>query len=58
MSENNDVDQVDDQVESLDEATAEGAVDDAVEVEDVTDASAEDESGDLAEDESASEDEA
>ena len=41
MSENNDVDQVDDQVESLDEATAEGAVDDAVEVEDVTDASAE-----------------
>ena len=41
MSENNDVDQVDDQVESLDEATAEGAVDDAVEVEDVTYASAE-----------------
>ena len=69
MSENNDVDQVDDQVESLDEATAEGAVDDAVEVEDVTDASAEDdadeasdedgsgddESGDDAEDESGDE---
>ena len=54
MSENNDVDQVDDQVESLDEATAEGAVDDAVGVEDVTDASAEDES---AEDESGSDDE-
>ena len=55
MSENNDVDQVDDQVESLDEATAEDAVDDAVEVEDVTDASAEDESGDDAEDETGSE---
>ena len=37
MSENNDVDQVDDQVESLDEATPEDAVEDAVEVEDVTD---------------------
>lgn len=37
MSENNDVDQVDDQVESRDEATPEDAVDDAVEVEDVTD---------------------
>ncbi|WP_207083918.1 transcription termination/antitermination protein NusG [Nocardioides sp. S5] len=48
MSENNDVDQVDDQVESLDEATAEGAVDDAVEVEDVTDASAEDDSAEAA----------
>ncbi len=64
MSENNDVDQVDDQVESLDEATAEGAVDDAVEVEDVTDASTEDdaaeastedESGDGAEDETGDE---
>ncbi len=61
MSENNDVDQVDDQVESLDEATAEGAVDDAVEVEDVTDASAEDDTDEAsAEDDSAddSEDEA
>ncbi|QSR29597.1 transcription termination/antitermination factor NusG [Nocardioides sp. S5] len=42
------MDQVDDQVESLDEATAEGAVDDAVEVEDVTDASAEDDSAEAA----------
>lgn len=63
MSENNDVDQVDDQVESLDEATAEGAVDDAVEVEDVTDASAEDDADEASaedesgEDESGSEDE-
>jgi transcription termination/antitermination protein NusG len=50
VSENNDVDQVDDQVESLDEATAEGAVDDAVEVEDVTDASAEDDADEAAAD--------
>ncbi|GAA1442722.1 hypothetical protein GCM10009641_57920 [Mycobacterium cookii] len=58
MSENNDVDQVDDQVESLDEATAEGAVDDAVEVEDVTDeAPAEGDSEDDSDDE-ASDDEA
>ncbi len=58
MSENNDVDQVDDQVESLDEATAEGAVDDAVEVEDVTDASTEDDAAEAStEDESGDEDE-
>lgn len=58
MSENNDVDQVDDQVESLDEATSEGAVDDAVEVEDVTDASAEDDADEAsAEDEASASDE-
>ncbi|WP_200948111.1 transcription termination/antitermination protein NusG [Nocardioides sp. Soil774] len=42
MSENNDVDQVDDQVESLDEATPKDATEDAVDVEDVTDESADD----------------
>ena len=57
MSENNDVDQVDDQVESLDEATAEGAVDDAVEVEDVTDASAEDDADEVSADEASADDE-
>ncbi|CAB4916811.1 unannotated protein [freshwater metagenome] len=57
MSENNDVDQVDDQVESLDEATAEGAVDDAVEVEDVTDASAEDDADEASAEDESGEDE-
>ena len=56
MSENNDVDQVDDQVESLDEATAEGAVDDAVEVEDVTDASAEDDADEASTDDESGDD--
>ena len=57
MSENNDVDQVDDQVESLDEATTEGAVDDAVEVEDVTDASAEDDADEASAEDESGEDE-
>ena len=52
MSENNDVDQVDDQVESIDEATPEDAVEDAVDVEDVTDEAADDETdGESADDE-------
>jgi transcription termination/antitermination protein NusG len=42
VSENNDVDQVDDQVESLDKATPEDAAEDSVDVEDVTDESADD----------------
>lgn len=67
MSENNDVDQVDDQVESVDEATPEDAVEDVVEdtpadedvtdevTEDVTD-EADDESAEDAADEDADED--
>ncbi|MSW68759.1 MAG: transcription termination/antitermination protein NusG [Actinobacteria bacterium] len=51
------MDQVDDQVESLDEATAEGAVDDAVEVEDVTDASAEDDADEASAEDESGEDE-
>ena len=59
MSENNDVDQVDDQVESVDEATPEDAVEDVVEDtpadEDVTDEVTEDVT-DEADDESAADD--
>lgn len=59
MSENNDVDQVDDQVESVDEATPEDAVEDVVEDtpadEDVTDEVTED-VADEADDESAEDD--